>query len=124
MAPPARFRDLVAGIPRFLLLLLKLIGDSQVSRTDRALLLGAVLYTLSPFDLIPDFLPVIGRLDDLYLLALAINRLVRNAGPEIVRGHWDGPEEVLRGLCGSLDELSAHLPAPVQRKLRSRAEGR
>lgn len=124
MSLPQRLRDLLAGLPRFLLLLLRLAGDSRVSGVDRALLLGATLYALTPLDLIPDFLPLIGQIDDLYLLALSIDRLIRNAGHDLVRAHWDGPEELLSGLCGSIEQLAAYLPGPIRRRLKSRTAGR
>jgi uncharacterized membrane protein YkvA (DUF1232 family) len=49
-----------------------------------------------PFDLIPDFIPVIGLVDDALLVALALRGLVRSGGPELVRRHWPGPEQSLR----------------------------
>jgi uncharacterized membrane protein YkvA (DUF1232 family) len=59
-------------------------------------LLGALLaYLLSPIDLVPDFVPVAGHLDDALLIALALRHLLRAAGPEAVRAHWPGPERSL-----------------------------
>ncbi len=124
MATRARIRDLLAGIPRFLLLLFRLIRDPRVSGADKGLLAAAVAYTLTPIDLIPDFLPVIGQLDDLFVLALAIDRVITRAGAELVRSHWDGPDDVLTDLCGSLEDLADRLPAPVQRRLAETFEGR
>ena len=118
MSAMRRIRELLAGIPRFLLLLLRLIADSRVSPSDKAILAAAVAYTLTPIDLIPDFIPLIGQVDDLFFLALAIDRLITNAGPELVRAHWDGPEESLALLCGSLDDLADSLPEGVRRRLR------
>jgi uncharacterized membrane protein YkvA (DUF1232 family) len=120
----SRLRALVAGIPGFLKLLLRLIRDPRVSGADKAILSAAVAYTLAPIDLIPDFIPLIGQLDDLFFLALAIDRLITRAGPELVREHWDGPEEVLVSLCGSLEDLARLLPAPVSERLSREVEGR
>ncbi|UCC73307.1 MAG: DUF1232 domain-containing protein [Gemmatimonadota bacterium] len=124
MAKRARIRDLVAGIPRFLLLLARLIRDPRVSGADKGLLAAAVAYTLTPIDLIPDFLPIIGQLDDLFFLALAIDRLITRAGAELVLAHWDGPEDVLVDLCGSLEDLARRLPAPVRNRLAEEVEAR
>ena len=88
------------------------------------MLTGAVAYALAPVDLVPDFIPFLGQLDDLFFLALAIDRLVTNAGPELVLEHWDGSEEVIAALCSSLDELAERLPAPVRRRLQREAESR
>jgi uncharacterized membrane protein YkvA (DUF1232 family) len=124
MARRAKIRDLIAGIPRFLALLLGLIRDPRVSGSDKALLTAAVAYTLTPIDLIPDFLPIIGQLDDLFFLALAIDRLITHAGEELVRAHWSGREDVLIGLCGSLEDLALKLPAPVRRRLKEEVAAR
>ncbi len=119
-----RVRHLIGGIPRYLRLLVGLIADPRVARADKALLAGAVVYTLTPFDLVSDFLAIVGRLDDLFLLALTMDRLVARAGYEVVRAHWDGPEEMLLSLRESVGELAAKLPAPVRRRLGRKAEGR
>jgi uncharacterized membrane protein YkvA (DUF1232 family) len=124
MATRARIRDLLAGIPRFLLLLTRLLRDPRVSGADKGLLAAAIAYTLIPIDLIPDFLPIIGQLDDLFVLALAIDRLITNAGAELVLAHWDGPEDVIVDLCGSLEDLARRLPAPVRERLAEGAEAR
>jgi uncharacterized membrane protein YkvA (DUF1232 family) len=93
-----------------------------VSAADKAILAAAFAYTLTPIDLIPDFIPLFGQVDDLFFLALAIDRLVTNAGPELVRDHWDGPEEMLVLLCGSLDDLADRLPEPVRARLKRAAD--
>ena len=116
------FKRLIAGIPRFLKLLVSLMGDSRVSGADKALMAAAVAYALVPIDLIPDIIPFFGQLDDLFFLALAIDRLVSRAGAELVLEHWDGPEETLTSLCGSLEDLARRLPRPVRDRLLQEAE--
>ncbi len=53
-------------------------------------------YLASPIDLVPDFIPVAGQLDDAILVALVLRGVLRAAGEEVVRGHWRGPERSLR----------------------------
>ena len=122
--PRGRIRALLAGVPRFLQLLGRLLGDSRVSQVDKAILVAAVAYTLAPLDLIADLLPILGQVDDLFFLALAIDRLVTNAGPALVRAHWDGPDGMLETLCGSIDDLARRVPGPVRRTIREGVEGR
>ncbi|KPK83265.1 MAG: hypothetical protein AMS25_00600 [Gemmatimonas sp. SM23_52] len=122
--PRGRIRALLAGIPRFLHLLARLVGDPRVSQVDKAILVAAVAYTLAPLDLIADLLPILGQLDDLFFLALAIDRLMTNAGAALVRAHWDGPDGVLETLCGSIDDLARRVPAPVRRRIRKGVAGR
>jgi uncharacterized membrane protein YkvA (DUF1232 family) len=59
------------------------------------MLVALLAYLLSPLDLVPDFVPVAGQLDDAILLALVLRRLVRTAGPELVYRHWPGPQRSL-----------------------------
>ncbi|NIR45196.1 MAG: DUF1232 domain-containing protein [Gemmatimonadetes bacterium] len=122
MSATSWIRELIRGIPRFLLLLLRLLADGRVSTADKAVLAAAFAYALAPIDLMPDFIPFLGQVDDLFFLALAIDRLITNAGAELVRAHWDGPEEQLVLLCGRLDDLAEHLPGPVRARLERAAE--
>jgi uncharacterized membrane protein YkvA (DUF1232 family) len=66
-----------------------------VPRGSRALLAVAVAYLALPFDLVPDYIPVVGLLDDALLVAVLLRRVVRAAGPEAVRRHWPGPDASL-----------------------------
>jgi len=91
-------RALARFVPDCLVLVRRLLGDPRVSR-GRKLLLGALLaYLLMPLDLVPDFLPVVGQLDDVVLVALALRALVRGADGALLAGHWPGPPEGLRVL--------------------------
>jgi uncharacterized membrane protein YkvA (DUF1232 family) len=84
-------RALAGFVPDCLILVRRLLGDARMPRGTR-LLLGAVLvYLALPIDLVPDFVPVVGQLDDAVLLALALRRLVRMAGADLVHDHWPGP---------------------------------
>jgi uncharacterized membrane protein YkvA (DUF1232 family) len=86
----------VAGfVPDCARLFWRLVGDSRVSRRHKALLLLAAGYLAMPIDLVPDFIPVAGQLDDAILVALVLRSLVRAAGPDVVRAHWPGPRSSL-----------------------------
>jgi uncharacterized membrane protein YkvA (DUF1232 family) len=118
----SRAKDLLLFLPRLVKLLGRLLVDSLVSKGDKALLAVAVAYVLSPLDLVPDFIPVVGGLDDLYLLALALLRLVNRAGEDRIRVHWDGPEDIF-GLLGQVTEVAtAILPQRVRRLIEKAVE--
>ena len=119
-----QIRRLLAGLPHYFRLIVRLLGDSRVSRSDKLVLAAAAAYVLAPIDLIPDVIPIVGRLDDLVFLALAIDRLVKHAGIDLLYEHWDGPAEELEALCGSVEDLAGMLPAPIQRRLRHEVDGR
>jgi uncharacterized membrane protein YkvA (DUF1232 family) len=86
----------VAGfIPDCIVLLRRLLGDACVSRRHK-LLLGALIgYLAFPLDLVPDFIPVAGQIDDVVIVALALRVVLRSSGTERVREHWPGPESSL-----------------------------
>ena len=67
-------------LPNFLRLLGGLLTDMRVSTTDKLLVAGAVAYILLPMDFIPDFIPFLGEVDDIFVLVLALQRLIANAG--------------------------------------------
>jgi uncharacterized membrane protein YkvA (DUF1232 family) len=89
-------KELAMILPNLLALLRGLIRDSRVGRFDKFLLVVAVAWVASPIDLIPEFIPVLGPLDDVVVVALILRRLVRRAGPEVVSEHWRGDPEVLQ----------------------------
>jgi len=85
-------RALVGFIPDCLVLVRALLRDPR----RRKLLLGALVgYLVMPVDLVPDFIPVAGQLDDAIVLALVLRSVLRGGGPELVREHWPGPERSL-----------------------------
>ena len=89
-----RRRDVraVAGfIPDCVVLVRRLAADPRVPRSRKLMLAGLALYLALPFDLVPDFLPVVGQLDDAIHVALVLRSVVRSAGPGIVDEHWPGP---------------------------------
>jgi uncharacterized membrane protein YkvA (DUF1232 family) len=87
----------VAGfVPDCLVLCRRLLADSRVPRRHKALLAGLVGYLASPLDLIPDFIPVIGQLDDVLIAAVVLRTLRRGVKRSVVRQHWPGPPQSLR----------------------------
>jgi uncharacterized membrane protein YkvA (DUF1232 family) len=87
----------VAGfVPDCAVLFGRLARDARVPLRNRVGLGLAAAYLAMPIDLVPDFIPVAGQLDDAILAALALRLLVRAAGPAIVAEHWPGPEPSLR----------------------------
>jgi uncharacterized membrane protein YkvA (DUF1232 family) len=89
----------VAGfVPDCVVVFRRLIADARVPRRSK-LLLGAMLaYLAMPFDLVPDFIPVAGQLDDLLVVVLVLRRVLRSGGPELLREHWPGPPASLSAL--------------------------
>jgi uncharacterized membrane protein YkvA (DUF1232 family) len=82
-------------VPDCVVLVGRLVRDARVPRGSRIALGLLALYLASPIDLVPDFVPVAGQLDDAILLAWVLRRLVASAGDAVVREHWPGPERSL-----------------------------
>ena len=89
-------RALAGFVPHCLVLFRRLLRDPRVSRLRKLVLLPTVAYLVFPLDLIPDFIPVLGQLDDALIVALALRVLVRGAGADLLHEHWPGPETSLR----------------------------
>jgi uncharacterized membrane protein YkvA (DUF1232 family) len=89
-------KELARFVPDCLVLVRRLLHDPRVARRHKALLLGLIAYLAFPFDLVPDFIPIVGQLDDALIVAWVLRRLVRGAGPEVVAQHWPGAQRPLR----------------------------
>ena len=108
-------------LPNFLRLLGGLMADKRVSNTDKLLVGGAIAYILLPMDFIPDYIPFLGEIDDLFVLVLALQRLIANAGHSVIEDHWMGDPAQLRSmdLERVLVAAAFFLPRRVRRRLRT-----
>lgn len=85
-------------IPDCVVLARRLLGDPRVGRGSKLLLGALVVYLAFPIDVVPDFLPAIGHLDDAIAVALVLRATLRAAGPDLIREHWPGPEPSLNAV--------------------------
>lgn len=110
----------IRQLPRYLRLLGGLVTDGRVSMVDKLLVVGAMAYIVMPIDIIPDFIPFFGEIDDLYLLVLALQRLVSNAGPRVLLEHWTGnPADLAElNLRHALAAAAFFLPKRIRRRLK------
>ena len=88
-------RDVARFIPDCIVLVRRLLGDPRVPRRHKLLLGALVGYLAFPIDLVPDFIPVAGHVDDLLVVVLALRVVLRASGSELLRKHWPGPERSL-----------------------------
>ncbi len=88
-------RDVARFIPDCIVLVRRLLGEPRVQRRQKLLLGALVGYLALPFDLVPDFIPVAGHIDDLLVVVLALRVVLRASGSELLREHWPGPESSL-----------------------------
>jgi uncharacterized membrane protein YkvA (DUF1232 family) len=85
-------RALAGFIPDCVVLVRRLLGDPRIPRRRKALLGLLVGYLALPFDLVPDFIPVAGQLDDAIVVALVLRAVLRSGGETLLREHWPGPD--------------------------------
>ena len=88
-------RALATFIPDCIVLVTRLAQEPRVSRRRKLLLVALVGYLALPFDLVPDFIPVAGQLDDAIIVALVLRSFVRSSGEQLIRELWPGPEQSL-----------------------------
>jgi uncharacterized membrane protein YkvA (DUF1232 family) len=88
-------RALARFVPDCVVLFKRLLADPRVELWRKALLVVVIVYLASPIDLVPDFIPVAGQLDDAILVVIALRVLLRGSGPRLLAEHWPGPRKSL-----------------------------
>jgi uncharacterized membrane protein YkvA (DUF1232 family) len=107
-----------AGLaPKFAKLVGRLMKDPRVPARQKAILLVVGAYLVSPIDVVPDFIPGIGMLDDLVIAAFALDQILNRVPEECVREHWDGDEDILAVVREVLDIASGRVPDWLKRRL-------
>jgi uncharacterized membrane protein YkvA (DUF1232 family) len=117
-----RMKNLLMFLPNMFTLLGRLIKDGRVPVAEKTLFAAAIVYVIMPLDFIPDVIPFIGQVDDVYLVALTLVRLINRTDESIVRQHWKGGGDIV-GLVNSAASLAPILlPKRVSRVLSSKVE--
>src|SRR5438132_2316389 len=89
-------KNLLMFLPNMVILCARLMVDKRVPRAERALFAAAVIYAIIPFDFIPDMIPFVGQIDDLFLISLTLLRLIDRTDDLVVREHWRGGGDVVQ----------------------------
>ena len=121
-AMKGRLRSFLMFLPNMVVLLGRLLKDARVPTAEKALFLGAIVYVISPLDFIPDVFPFIGQVDDIYLVALTLLRLVNRSDETVVRELWPGGGDIV-SLADSIAAIAPKfLPRRIARVLTSKVE--
>jgi uncharacterized membrane protein YkvA (DUF1232 family) len=88
-------RALAGFIPDCIVMFRRILADGRVPRRHKALLVALLGYLAIPFDVVPDFIPVAGQLDDAVVVALTLRAILRGGGTEMIEEHWPGPRASL-----------------------------
>ena len=93
-------RELVTLIPNLVILFRGLLGDRRVPRSSKGWLWFALVWFISPIDLIPEFVPVAGPLDDAIVAALVVRHVLRRTDRSVLVDHWRGETSTLETIIG------------------------
>jgi uncharacterized membrane protein YkvA (DUF1232 family) len=118
----SRMKNLLMFLPNMVALSARLMVDSRVPKTERALFAAAVIYAIIPFDFIPDMIPFVGQVDDIFLIALTLLRLIDHTDDNVVRQLWRGGGDIV-ALTESVATIAPVLmPRRVARVLMARVK--
>jgi uncharacterized membrane protein YkvA (DUF1232 family) len=88
-------RAVARFVPDCIVLFRRLLADPRVPRRKKMVLAALIPYLVLPFDLVPDFIPIAGYLDDAVIVALVLRHVLRGSDRELIEAHWPGPQESL-----------------------------
>ncbi len=117
MSPTEMVREAAALLPRLVKLVYRLLRDPAVPLRRKALAGLAVGYVVSPIDLVPDFIPVAGQMDDLVMLALALHLLIESVPEDTRHRYWDGSEDAFELVAAVLAWGAEMVPERLRRYL-------
>lgn len=109
-------------IPNFVKLLYRLFRDHRVPAAEKAMLIGTIIYIISPLDVLPDIVPFLGQVDDLYLVGLILLRLLNRTPEEVLREHWDGGGDLADVAAKIVKAGEYALPSRIRHILLGRVE--
>jgi uncharacterized membrane protein YkvA (DUF1232 family) len=117
-----RMKDLLLLLPNLVKLVARLVRDPRVSRTDKIILGSTILYVITPLDFLPDMIPFLGQVDDTYLVAISLLRILNRADAQVVADHWRGEIDVKRLVTTIVETATFFLPKPIRAALTARME--
>ncbi len=104
----------VSALPQLAKLVVRLSGDPRIPVRVKRVAFALAVYAVLPVDLVPDFIPVVGLVDDLLAVAVALAVLISSAPGEVIAEHWDGEPEALRRILLGVELLIDFMPKRVQ----------
>src|SRR5262249_20933534 len=123
----SRMKNLLMFLPNMVILCARLMVDKRVPRTERALFAAALIYAIIPFDFIPDMIPFVGQIDDLFLISLTVLRLIDRTDESVVREHWRGGGDIVALAESAATIAPLLMPRRISRilisKVKTTAEG-
>ena len=110
-------KELLLALPRLARMLVSLAGDRDVPTAAKVVLAAVAVYLVSPIDLIPDFIPGIGMLDDLFVVAIVVDGVLNWVDRGLVLKYWPGSAESLDGVARAARVLAVWVPRRLKMKI-------
>ncbi len=110
-------KQLLRALPDLLRLIARLVGDPLLPRAAKVALGAAMVYLASPIDLIPDFVPLVGYLDDLLVAALILDGLLNWVERGLVLKYWPGTPDSLERLARAARMLAVWVPRRLKARI-------
>ena len=110
-------RTLLRAVPDLVRLLSRLVADPVLPRSVKLALAAALVYLLSPFDLLPDFLPFIGYLDDLAVAAVVVDGILNHVDRALVMRYWPASPDALEKVARVARVLAAWMPGRLKQRI-------
>ena len=110
-------KNLLRALPDIGRLIARLVADPVLPRTAKIALAAAAVYLLSPFDLIPDFIPIVGYLDDVVLAAVLVDGILNYVDRALVLKYWPGTPQSLERLARAARLLAAWVPRRIKARV-------
>lgn len=111
------WRELLLLLPRLGLLVARLLKDERVPLSAKLMLIGLAAYLASPIDILPDFIPFLGYLDDVLVTAVVIDGLLASVEREVLLSHWPGDPATLDRVARAAATVSAFVPRRIKHRL-------
>jgi uncharacterized membrane protein YkvA (DUF1232 family) len=109
--------DLLLLLPDFFILLTRLFGDARVPTKTKIFIGSVITYLVLPLDIIPDFIPIVGHVDDLVLVAYALRFIMNDIGQDILLEHWSGKRNMLEAVQNIIHVADKLVNHKVLRKI-------
>jgi uncharacterized membrane protein YkvA (DUF1232 family) len=110
-------REIALFLPRFVVLLKRLMADPRVPRRNKWIAGAVVLYLVSPIDVIPDFIPGLGQLDDVIVVLLALHGLLNRVDESVLVEHWGGDADVIRMVRSGVSAAAHLVPGKWEKRV-------
>lgn len=109
--------QLLRALPNLVRLIARLVGDPMLPRAAKIALAAAVVYLASPLDLIPDFVPIAGYLDDLLLISVVVDGVLNWVDRGLILRYWPGSPDSLERVARAARMLAVWVPGRVKARI-------